>query len=94
MTTRRRSAYELPFAHVDLTAAEQHQALAWWQSGADFYPLRCPVCGATLDVADGAPKLRCPTTWCSFATDEVPWGVYVAWRQSVGAGEDTDDQGR
>lgn len=81
MAAKRRSAYELPFERVELPAAERRQALLWWQSGSDYHPLTCPICGATLAVAAEAPELCCSTSWCSFNTAEVPWGVYVAWRR-------------
>lgn len=78
---RRKSAYEIPFEAVDLTAEERRQALLWWQTGADYHPLLCPICGATLAVDAEALELQCPTAWCSYATREVPWGVYAAWRR-------------
>ena len=81
MAAKRRSAYELPFAAIELTAQERRQALLWWQSGHDYHPLLCPVCGAVLVVAEAAPELRCPTAWCSYASIEVPWGVYAAWQR-------------
>lgn len=89
---KRRSAYEIPFERVELTADQRRQALLWWQSGADYHPLLCPICGTPLDVDAAAPQLRCSTSWCSYATDEVPWGVYVAWRSfAAQAREGSDD---
>lgn len=78
---KRRSAYDLPFAPATLTPQQQRQALLWWQQGADYHPLTCPVCGATLTVAADAPALHCPTGWCSYATRDIPWAVYAAWQQ-------------
>jgi hypothetical protein len=83
MVRKRRSAYELPFESIELTAEERRKALLWWQSGADYHPLLCPVCGATLAVAAETPELHCPTVWCSYASSDIPWGVYVAWRRFV-----------
>lgn len=82
MAGKRRSAYDLPFERVELTVAERRLALLWWQSGESYHPLRCPVCAATLAVAPDGPKLYCPSDWCNYATGEVPWGVYVAWRRA------------
>ena len=82
--TEKRSAYEITFAKVNLTVEEQCQALRWWQSGVDYYPLCCPVCGATLTVAAVVPELRCPTSWCHYVNRDIPWGIYAAWRKATG----------
>lgn len=86
--SQRKSAYELPFEAVDLTAEERRQALLWWQTGADYHPLLCPTCGATLAVEAETPELYCPTAWCNYVTHEVPWGVYVAWSRFVAEGKE------
>lgn len=89
---KRRSAYDLPCEQVTLTPVERRQALRWWQSGADYHPLRCPVCAAILAVAPSEPRLLCSTDWCSYSSGEIPWGVYVAYQQflagSVASGEE------
>lgn len=83
MKAKRKSAYEIPYAQVELTGDDQHRALVWWQAGEDYHPLVCPICGAVLKVAPTEAALTCPTRWCAYVTREIPWGVYVAWRRYV-----------
>ena len=84
---KKRSAYEIPYARVELTGEEKRQAIAWWQTGEDYPPLRCPVCGKSLVLPPRGATLFCPTLWCSYALDEIPWAVFVAFcRFRSGAG--------
>lgn len=78
---RRPSAYDLPPERVTLDPDAQRDAIAWWQSGSHYLPLTCPVCAAILTLAPQGAVLTCPTRWCSYRSDEIPWGVYVAWQQ-------------
>jgi hypothetical protein len=75
---KRRSAYELPFAKVALSEEDRRLALAWWQLGEHYHPLACPICGALLSLLAQRVALECPTNWCTFTTDEIPWAVFVA----------------
>lgn len=78
---KKRSAYEIPPAQVDLSEEERREALAWWQKGEIYHPLTCPVCGKVLRPCSGAVALECPTPWCAYATREIPWAVFVAWER-------------
>lgn len=78
---KKRSAYEIPPARIDLSEEERRKAIEWWQNGEMYHPLLCPVCGKILSLSPRKIALECPTRWCRYSTEEIPWGVFAAWQR-------------
>lgn len=82
--SKRRSAYHIPFGKVVLQEEEKRRAVEWWQSGTEYHPLLCPVCGSRLSLPARGVGLKCPTVWCVYATEEIPWAVFTAYQRHLG----------
>jgi hypothetical protein len=74
-------ASDLSYSQSKLSEEDRRLALAWWQRGEHYHPIACPICGAPLAPSAQGVALECPTNWCTFTTDEIPWAVFVAYQK-------------